>query len=257
MKTKLLLFFSLCCLANVNAQCGPTLPPPGYSTPAYGLDTDNDGFAIFDIGYYIEHIDRPKLESFFGVSSSGYTAIIDSNSVIQPLLFSNTVQNQVCSIGYVFNGSGPEFEEQPPCYYPVSIYLGTAFYLITVPHDGDDDNDGISNADEDANNNLNLMDDDDDSDGIINLKDATNNLATVQHTTINLNVYPNPITKGVLTFDSNVVIAAITIYDITGKQVLESKVNATSLPVDTLTPGIYFVKFQAENGNVFKKIAIR
>lgn len=256
MKTKLLLIFALVFSIGANAQCGPTLPPPGFFV-VYGLDTDNDGYAVFDMQYYIDYIDRPRLESFFGISSSAYNAIFRSQGFVQPLLYTNTVPNQECAIEYIYSGSGPEFQEQPPCYYPLFVYLGTGLYLITVPFDGDDDNDGISNRDEDANNNLNLMDDDDDSDGIINLKDATNNLATVQHTTINLNVYPNPITKGVLTFDCNVVIAAITLYDITGKQVLESKVNATSLAVDTLTPGIYFVKFQAENGNVFKKIAVR
>lgn len=257
MKIKLLLFFLLCYVVNANAQCEGPPPAPGLNY-LYALDTDNDGFAIFDIQYFIDHVSRPRLESHFGISSSGYNAIFTNHyGVAQTLLYTNTVQNESCGVYYVYSGSGPEFQELPPCYRPIYDYMSHNATLITVPYNGDVDNDGILNIDEDTNHNLNLMDDDDDSDGLINLKDATNDLATVQHTAATINVYPNPVTDGVINFDSNVVIASVTIYDVTGKQVSESKINGTTLNISTLKQGIYFLKFDTVNGNTYKKIAVR
>jgi hypothetical protein len=256
MKIKLLLFFSLCLAINVNAQCGGTPPPPGYN-PVYGLDTDNDGFALFDIQYYVDYIDRPEMESYFGVSSSGYDATFYADMADQPFLYTNTSQNQYCGLGYQYNGSGPEFSPQPPCYWPVEFYFGSrGLLLITVPFDGDFDNDGILNIDEDTNFNRNLMDDDDDHDGIINLKDAVNNLGLHDNLNLLLSVYPNPVTHGIVMFESNTTITAVSIYDLSGKQLSETKINTNSIDVDTLATGIYFLKFQSENGSVYKRIAI-
>lgn len=255
MKQKLLLFFSLCCATLTNAQCGGTPPPPGY-TYVYGLDTDNDGFALFDIQYFADYVTRPELEDFFGVSSSGYYPVFNVNGIQQSsMLYTNTSQNQEAGLEFIYSGSGTQFEPQPPCYWNVEIYSGRGLLLITVPFDGDFDNDGVLNTDEDANRNGNLMDDDDDHDGLINLKD-TDVLGTHSANLITLTVYPNPVTNGTLTFESSVSISSVAIYDLSGKQLFHSKIESNSISVESLAAGIYFVKFQSDSGVVFKKIGI-
>lgn len=257
MERKLLALFLFCFSLNVHSQCNGTPPPMGLSL-IYGLDTDNDGYAVFDIQYYIDHIDRPLQESIYGVSSSGYHFVFrDGNDNLAPLMYTSATSYNYpyAAVSQEYTGSGPTFDPLPPCYWPIPGASLLAF--IVVPFDQDFDNDGILNSDEDSNNNGNLMDDDDDNDGIINLRDAVNNLSSVQHGTITLNVYPNPVTNGILGFDSNMAIASVAIYDVTGKLVSENKIDGTTLNVATLSPGIYFFKFQSENGSIFKKIAIR
>ena len=256
MKTKLLILFGLGLFLQANAQCGGPPPPPGLNY-LYGLDMDNDGFAIFDLQYYIDSWDRPNMESTFNVSASGYNFIPrNANLEAIPLLYTNVIQNESVYMDHQYSGSGPVFEPQPPCYWPIEVYFNYGLRLITVPFDGDFDNDGILNQDEDTNFNRNLMDDDDDHDGIINLKDNVNNLGLQENAGISLTVYPNPVTNGVVTFDSNVSISTVTIYDLSGKQLSETEINTNALRVDTLASGIYFFKFQSGNGSVYKKIAV-
>ena len=255
MKTKLLLFFSLCCLAQANAQC-TTPPPPGYNN-VYALDTDNDGYATFDIQYYIDYIDRPLQESIYGVSSSGYNFVFrDGNYNLAPLMYTSatTIDPAYPTITQEYTGSGPTFDPLPPCYWPIPG--GSVLDLIVVPFDQDFDNDGILNVDEDTNHNGNLMDDDDDHDGIINFRDAVNNLGIATTTTLSLNTYPNPVTNGVVSFQSNALITDVTIYDVSGKQLSENKIQSNTIHVDTLAAGIYFLKFQSEKGPILKKIII-
>lgn len=257
MKTKLLLFFLILSGIEANAQCGGTPPPPG-NNAVYGLDTDNDGFAVFDIQYYIDYIERPATESYFNASSSGYDITFYANQTPQPLLYTNMSQNQQCGLGYQYNGSGPEFEPQPPCYWPVTFYFGSrGLLLITVSFDGDEDGDGVLNRDEDTNNNQNLMDDDDDNDGIINLKDATNNLAVIQNPDITLSIYPNPVSNGMLTFESNVGISKVIVYDLSGKILAENKTDSNIIRIDNLASGMYFFKFQSDNAMITRKVSIQ
>ena len=254
MKTKLLIFFSLFCLIKTNAQCGGIPPPPGIFN-VYALDTDNDGFATFDIDYYINYIDKPFQENTFAVSSSGYDFVFqNSNHVVSPLQYTNIVLDEYCFIYHNYTGTGPTFEPQPPCYWPV--YDTSELRLIPVPYNQDLDGDGILNADEDSNHNLNLMDDDDDHDGIINLKDASNNLALQEIKKVTLSIYPNPVTNGVLTFESNVIVFAVAFYDLSGKQLSENKISSNTLRLDTIAAGIYFLRFQYEDGFVFRKVVI-
>lgn len=256
MKIRLLTLFSLFPLASAIAQCGGTIPPPGL-TYVYGIDTDNDGFAVFDMQHYIEQIDRPEMESFFGISSSAYNVSFKDRSMAPlPLLYTNTVQNEECSIEYIYSGSGAMFEEQPPCYWPVFIYLGKSLRLITVPFDGDYDNDGILNSDEDTNQNRNMMDDDDDRDGIVNLIDNFNNLSIDQHTNIEVSLFPNPITDGLLNLRSNAAITSVAIFDLAGKQLMEAKVTADFIDVNRISAGIYLSKLESEKGTIYRKIVI-
>ncbi|MCF6131945.1 T9SS type A sorting domain-containing protein [Flavobacterium wongokense] len=257
MKTKLLLFFSLCLAINANSQCPGVPPPPPGLNYIYALDMENDGFATFDLQQYIDDWDRPLMEYNFNVSSSGYN-FIPKNTNNEPiaLMYTNVIQNESIYMDHQYSGSGPMFEPQPPCYWPIDVWMNYGLRLIPVPFDGDFDNDGILNQDEDTNFNRNLMDDDDDHDGIINLKDTVNNLGLQDHTNISLSVYPNPVTNGIATFESNAVITSVTIYDLSGKQLSETKTASNTLRVDSLAAGIYFLKFESENGSVYKKIVI-
>ncbi len=255
MNIKLLLFFSLLVVVKSNAQCGGPPPPAGLSY-VYALDTDNDGYATFDMDYYITHIERPLQENGHGVSSSGYDFILKNISgTLLPLLYTNTVLNESVIIEFVYTGSGPTFDPEPPCYWPV--LLASTVRLIPVPHDEDMDNDGILNEDEDTNNNLNLMDDDDDQDGIINLKDASNTLTTSDVFDFTLAIYPNPIVNGILVFKSTVPVKMVTVYDVCGKELAQLKPSSDSVNFENFASGIYFVKFQCDATRVFKKVIIR
>lgn len=257
MKIKLLLLLLLGFLIQANGQCTGPPPPPGLND-VFALDTDNDGFATFDIQYYIDHIDRPNMENSFGVSSSGYNFVFkDRNYVVSPLLFTNTIQNESCYLYHEYTGSGPLFEPLPPCFWPIEIYMVSVLRLVVVAPNLDFDNDGILNVDEDSNHNQNLMDDDEDSDGIINYKDATNNLAVNEHAAVSLAIYPNPVTNGELTFDSNATINGATIYDLSGKQLQQTKISSNTLQLGTFASGIYFVKFDSDQGPIFRKIIIQ
>lgn len=254
MKTKLLFFFLLGSLAIGNAQCGGVPPPPGINN-VWALDMDNDGYATFDIGYYITAIDRPIQESIFGVSSSGYDFVFyNSTHVVAPLLYTNIVLDEYCSIHHEYNGNGPTFDPQPPCYWPV--YATSDLRLVPIPYNQDFDGDGILNVDEDTNNNRNLMDDDEDQDGIVNFRDSTNTLGIQENSTLALTLYPNPTTDGIITFESNVQITEVTAYDIMGKQLLDIPINSNTIRVDSLAAGSYFLKFQSENNSIIKKIVI-
>ncbi|MCF6131944.1 T9SS type A sorting domain-containing protein [Flavobacterium wongokense] len=255
MKTKLLLFFSIGFITLANAQCGNVPPPPGIS-PVFAVDMDNDGYTTFDFAYWVEHIERPRQESIYGVSSSGYDFEVKGgpNLTPLPLQYTNTVLGEECVIFFNYNGNGPQFVAQPPCFWGPTLFMG--LILVAVPYNQDFDNDGILNVDEDTNGNRNLMDDDDDHDGIINYKDASNNLGLQENTNIALSVYPNPVTNGVVSFESNTAIKTVSIYDLSGKQLSETKIDTNTIRVDNLAVGIYFLKFQSENGFVYKKIAV-
>ncbi|HEY0092442.1 MAG TPA: T9SS type A sorting domain-containing protein [Flavobacterium sp.] len=245
------------CLAvsiSAGAQCGPVPPPPGLSY-IFALDIDNDGYAPFDIGYYIDFVERPLMEDYFNVSSSGYNFVYyngDNETVTMPI-YTNVVLNENGYINFEYTGSGPLFVPQPPCYWPPP--QGSGLILRAMPFDGDYDNDGVLNADEDANGNINLMDDDSDGDGIIDLADAST-LAVHSVDMNNVSISPNPVTGGVISIESDEVISDISIYDSTGKKVIEVQGESKRVNVEMLQKGIYFIKFNSQMRSIFKKIAI-
>ena len=130
MKIKLLLFFSICCLVKSNGQCGGTPPPPG-ADYVYALDTDNDGHATFDMDYYITNVQRPNLESIFGVSSSGYNLTFqDLFGPVLPLQYTNVTANEDHFVVATYSGSGPVFEPQPMVLW--SRRLGSSYGILQV-----------------------------------------------------------------------------------------------------------------------------
>ncbi|WP_186434406.1 T9SS type A sorting domain-containing protein [Lutibacter sp. Hel_I_33_5] len=79
----------------------------------------------------------------------------------------------------------------------------------------------------------------------------------------NLSIYPNP-SKDNINLTYNNLLARnggdVLIYDITGKEVLQEKINknqfSKSINVSKLTNGIYFLKINSDNKNLVKKIII-
>jgi len=256
MKQKLLSLALVCFALQAYSQC-QTPPPPGLS-PIYALDTDNDGIATFDIAYYITYVNRPLLEETYGVSSTGYDAVFTNIAGDTLPMMYNNVPGQVYPntpfINFIYNGNGPTFDPLPPCYWPP--YLSSSLVFFAIPYDQDFDNDGILNRDEDTNQNNNLMDDDDDHDGIINLKDPVNNLAIAANNVVSLSVYPNPVTNGIVTFECDSAISSVTVYDLSGKQLYESKTVSNTLDVEALVSGVYFLRFNSEKGFIYRKIII-
>ena len=238
----------------MKAQCGS--PPPPGTSPIYAVDMDNDGFAPFDIAYYIEYVDRPLMENYFNVSSSGYNFVYYNvnNEIITAPSYTNVILNESGYMNFEYTGSGPLFVAQPPCYYPPPQDSGIT--LNPMPFDGDYDNDGILNVDEDTNGNLNLMDDDSDGDGQINLTDTSNILSVVPYTLAGISVYPNPVTNSFLHIDSTQEITYLTVHDISGRKVLQFDSPAKTLNVNTLQKGTYLVRISSEGNTVVRQIIV-
>ena len=80
-------------------------------------------------------------------------------------------------------------------------------------------------------------------------------LGTDEFTINNISVYPNP-AKGILnyTISDQIVLTAVTINDISGKQIYKSgnTIN-NSIDVSSLSSGVYFVTFTSDKGTATKK----
>ncbi|WP_293894589.1 M4 family metallopeptidase [Flavobacterium sp.] len=69
------------------------------------------------------------------------------------------------------------------------------------------------------------------------------------------NIYPNPV-KGILnyTISDQVVLTAITIHDVSGKEIYKSGNTINNvIDVSSLSSGVYFVTFKSDKGSVSKK----
>jgi hypothetical protein len=82
-------------------------------------------------------------------------------------------------------------------------------------------------------------------------------LATTQNEIAGLNIYPNPVTNGVLYINSNVTSTKIVaIFDLLGKEVLQTK-TSNEVNVSNLKSGIYFVKITEEGKSATRKLVIQ
>jgi plastocyanin len=68
--------------------------------------------------------------------------------------------------------------------------------------------------------------------------------------------YPNPASK-LLNFSEYELVQSVTIYSITGKEVMFSKLTNNKLDVSTLKVGTYFVKIKSDNDETTKKLVIQ
>ena len=72
-----------------------------------------------------------------------------------------------------------------------------------------------------------------------------------------LSIFPNP-TSSFLTIQSNNLISPISIYDITGKLVLQNWGNSNEIIVDisNLNSGLYFIKSSSQNSSIRKRFIV-
>lgn len=80
-------------------------------------------------------------------------------------------------------------------------------------------------------------------------------LGTNEFSENNINIYPNP-AKGILnyTISDTIVLSAITINDISGKQIYKSgNIVNNAIDVSNLSSGVYFVTFTSDTNSITKK----
>ena len=83
-------------------------------------------------------------------------------------------------------------------------------------------------------------------------------LGTSQNSIEGLSIYPNPVTNGTLFITSNANASKnIVIYDVLGKQVLNTTTDTTSINVAGLNAGVYIVKVTEEGKSATRKLVIR
>lgn len=89
---------------------------------------------------------------------------------------------------------------------------------------------------------------------------ATNtcNLAVGENVISGLNVYPNPVKNGIfyITTDANAE-RTVTVFDIVGKQVLNTTTSESAINVANLNSGVYMVQITEEGKTATKKLVIR
>lgn len=169
---KILLFVTFICgysFAQQHRSATPqaTPPPPPSCWHIHQIDSNNDGFATFNVDLCIAFIRANALQLDYNLA--GYTIQLYSFSGT-PLpagtTFANTTANEdFCSAAFTYTGSGPFYDQ------PTLLYLFGCYKIITTPYNGDFDQDGVLNYQEDLNNNLFLMDDNTDGDSVANFWD--------------------------------------------------------------------------------------
>ncbi len=82
-------------------------------------------------------------------------------------------------------------------------------------------------------------------------------LGVKQNAISGLNMYPNPVSKGTLYITSNSSEAkSVAVYDVLGKQVLNTKTSNSTVDVSNLKGGVYFVKISEDGKSDTKKLII-
>ncbi|WP_428225368.1 T9SS type A sorting domain-containing protein [Flavobacterium sp.] len=242
--------------STVQAQTNktPSPCPPGMN-PVYFVDTDNDGFASFDINYIKTQMVPKALKSYYKNDVNNFVfTVYDSNRQLIANYHTNltTFPTDWIEFEYMYAANDPLVLVDPNTYCPLRL----TYDLYPVRYNGDEDKDGILNIDEDTNKNLNLMDDDEDKDGIINLFDIST-LATDSFLQEIQNSIPNPITQDYLDFSKFKNIEEVTLYDLTGKITLTLKDFKTVTPLVNIKKGVYIMKIKAVNQTLTQKLIIQ
>jgi hypothetical protein len=83
-------------------------------------------------------------------------------------------------------------------------------------------------------------------------------LSVKQNAIAGLNMYPNPISNGTLYItSSNSEAKSVAVYDVLGKQVLNTKTSSNAVNVSNLKGGVYFVKITEDGKTDTKKLIIQ
>lgn len=151
-------------------------PPPPPACKVYSIiDTNNDGYANFDINNYLQELRIQSLQQA-GYNLSGYQLILypsefDLLNNTNPIGLSYTnfvINRQFCYLKFIYSGSGPEYSQQDLSLF----YPGYCHILETIAYNGDPDNDGVVTGLENLNNNTNPYDDNTDGDSNANFNDS-------------------------------------------------------------------------------------
>lgn len=283
----LLLFFTL----QSNAQ----IAPPGCKV-FYVIDTDNDGYTVFDINFYLNDF-RIKAFTEQNYDLSGYLLQLypsetDLNNGTNEIgaTYTNTVINsQYCYLKLTYLGSGIEYNQQD------LLYNFSCHIIKAVPYNSDEENDGVFNYLEDLNGNgilidedsdndriSNALDTDDDGDSILTINedynlngnyfdDDTNNnqipdfldanaaLSVAKNRLSVFTILPNPASTFIsINFENDFDSNyEIAIYDATGKLVFEKQKASKIVNISNLTTGIYLVKINSENTTATQKLIVK
>ncbi|MFT7350409.1 MAG: hypothetical protein ACI9XR_000108 [Flavobacterium sp.] len=89
--------------------------------------------------------------------------------------------------------------------------------------------------------------------GYIATTSCTTNLGVAGNSVIDFSYYPNP-KNGIVTFTANGTISEVSVYNITGQLLYESKSNLNSLDISSFAKGTYFFKLIINDRQVHFKI---
>jgi hypothetical protein len=266
-------------------------PPPGINY-YFTIDNDNDGFATFDINYYINtYIYNKALTLGFNLSGynlslfPSFTDYTNNTNVIGNTYINQVNSLQDCFLKLTYNGTGPSYDQATIDFNFSNITLKT------INPDLDDDNDSILNELEDLNNDTILNNEDTDNDGIFNFRDPdddedgvltinedynlngspldddtnTNGIPDYLDNTIILNsanfvskknvqLYPNPVQNNLTISTSYSDYQSVEILDMTGKVLDIKNENTSNLDFSKFESGIYFVKINWIDTSINYKI---
>lgn len=286
MKKTLLIFLLLISFSTFSQ-----IPPPPSCLTFDKIDSDNDGFATFEIDYYLTYIRNYALSLNYNLSGYNlvlYPSEIDYNNNSNPITtnnYQNIIANaQYCYLKFTYSGTGNYYDESN------LLYNFSCHVLKTHSPTGDFDNDNVLNSIEDLNSNLVLIDEDTDGDRVANFKDSdddgdlvnsinedyngngnlldddlngnsipdyldnlvSGNLTVSEILNSKFKIYPNP-TSNYIEFDTN---SSFNLKIINTKgQIISSFENCKNkIDISSLESGIYFFKIDIENNFIIKKV---
>jgi Secretion system C-terminal sorting domain len=165
----------------------------------------------------------------------------------------NTGTTYIVVVGYTFNSGTTSDDVTTLWVNPTVADAGTP--LLTDTHTGTDITQAAS---------FFLRQDSVTETGIVEVDDLkiTNvfaeTLANNSFSISGLNVYPNPVKNGIfyITTDANAE-RTVTVFDIVGKQVLNTTTSESAINVANLNSGVYMVQITEEGKTATKKLVIR
>lgn len=285
---KILLFFIL--FISTNSYCQIPAPPSPQNFSV--IDDNNDGYASFDINYYLNTFLRNLALSEHNYNLNGYSITLhtSSNDVstgsnpIQSPYVNVIAYTQECYVKFNYLGTGTQYNESDLYYY----YGGV--FLQCIDPNADSDNDTVSNNNEDLNGNKilndndtdsdgkdNFIDNDDDGDDILTINEDYNGNGNPIDDDVNTNgipdyldntvavvlanenfsfndfkLYPNP-TSNYINFESKFAFN-LKMYDIKGNLVLTKQNASNQVNISNLSAGIYLIKIDCNGTFLSKKI---
>lgn len=75
---------------------------------------------------------------------------------------------------------------------------------------------------------------------------------------LGLNIFPNPVSSGYVTLKTSVNgVKKVELFDVSGKLVLKTSINAGILNISSVNPGVYFIKLTVNGLSETSKLIIR